>query len=116
MIEEKDLKGLYYYIINNFKKENINILVALLQDYVKNNNKITFHSYCSTILDIAMREEIKNTLFNTKNEKLTKMRDKEFNEIASIIAYRLIYKNESVWEHINKFISWELDDILESDN
>lgn len=115
-MKNKDLKGLYYYIVNNFNREDLSEFLENLQDYVINDNKNDFEGYSSTILDIAMREEIKNTLFNTKNEKLIKMRDKEFNEIASIIAYRLIYKNESVWKHINKFISWELDDILESDN
>ena len=113
-MENKDIKGLYNYIINNLSNEGIVNITRLLLNYTKGKeNKIDY--YGTTILEIAMREEVKDILSNMENEKLATMSEEEFNEIVLTITYRLVYKNESVWENLSNFVSWEVEDILESE-
>ena len=113
-MENKDIKCLYDYIINNLSNEGIVNITRLLLNYTKGKeNKID--CYGTTILELAMREEVKDILSNMKNEKLATMSEEEFNEIVLTIAYRLVYKNESVWENLSDFVSWEVEDILESE-
>ena len=115
MENNKDLKGIYSYIVNNIDDKDIKEFINYLQDYVYNGAMVEFEGYFSSILDIAMREEVKNILANMEDERLVKMSDDKFNELADTIAYRLIYKADNIWEHINEFVSWEIDDILESE-
>ena len=113
-MENKDIKGLYDYIINNLSNEGIVNITRLLLNYTKGKeNKINY--YGTTILELAMREEVKDILSNMENEKLANMNEEEFNEIVLTITYRLVYKNESVWEDLSNFVSWEVEDILESE-
>lgn len=115
MENNKDLKGIYSYIVNNIDDKDIKEFINYLQDYVYNGAMVEFEGYFSSILDIAMREEVKDILSNMENEKLATMNEEEFNEIVLTITYRLIYKNESVWENLSDFVSWEVEDILESE-
>ena len=113
-MENKDIKCLYDYIINNLSNEGIVNITRLLLNYTKGKeNKIDY--YGTTILELAMREEVKDILSNMENEKLATMSEEEFNEIVLTITYRLVYKNESVWENLSDFVSWEIEDILESE-
>lgn len=113
-MENKDIKGLYDYIINNLSNEGIVNITRLLLNYTNGKeNKIDY--YGTTILELAMREEVKDVLSNMENEKLATMSEEEFNEIVLTITYRLVYKNESVWEDLSDFVSWEVEDILESE-
>lgn len=113
-MENKDIKGLYDYIINNLSNEGIVNITRLLLNYTKGKeNKIDY--YGTTILELAMREEVKDILSNMENEKLATMSEEEFNEIVLTITYRLVYKNESVWEDLSNFVSWEVEDILENE-
>lgn len=113
-MENKDIKCLYDYIINNLSNEGIVNITRLLLNYTKGKeNKID--CFRTTILELAMREEVKDILSNMENEKLATMSEEEFNEIVLTITYRLVYKNESVWENLNDFVSWEVEDILESE-
>lgn len=113
-MENKDIKCLYDYIINNLSNEGIVNITRLLLNYTKGKeNKIDY--FGSTILELAMREEVKDILFNMENEKLATMSEEEFNEIVLTITYRLVYKNESVWEDLSNFVSWEVEDILENE-
>lgn len=112
-MENKDIKGLYDYIINNLSNEGIANITRLLLNYTKGKeNKIDY--FGTTILDIAMREEVKDILSNMENEKLATMSEEEFNDIVLTITYRLVYKNESAWEDLSIFVRWEVEDILES--
>ena len=113
-MENKDIKCLYDYIINNLSNEGIVNITRLLLNYTKGKeNKINY--YGTTILELAMREEVKDILSNMENEKLATMSEEKFNDIVLTITYRLVYKNEIVWENLNDFVSWEIEDILESE-
>ena len=113
-MENKDIKGLYDYIINNLSNEGIVNITRMLLNYTNGKeSKIT--CFGTTILELAMREEVKDILSNMENEKLATMSEEEFNEIVLTITYRLVYKNESVWENLNDFVSWEVEDILKSE-
>lgn len=114
MREQKDIKGLYDYITTNLSSKGIANITRLLLNYTKGKeNKIDY--YGTTILELAMREEVKDILCNMENEKLATMSEEEFNEIVLTITYRLVYKNESVWENLSDFVSWEIENILESE-
>ena len=114
IIEFKDLTGIYDYIINNLSNEGIVNITRMLLNYTKGKeNKID--CFGTDILELAMREEVKYILSNMENEKLATMSKDKFNEIVLTITYRLVYKNESVWETIKDFVSWEVEDILESE-
>lgn len=113
-MENKDIKCLYDYIINNLSNEGIVNITRLLLNYTKGKeNKIDY--YGTTILELAMREAVKDILYDIENDQLATMSEEKFNEIVATITYRLIYKNESVWENLSDFVSWEIEDILESE-
>lgn len=115
MREQKDVKGLYEYIISHLSEKGVADITRLLLNYTKgktDNEKL----YPTSNLELAMRDEIQDILENTEDERLVDMSDKKFDELVDIITYKVVYKNESIWETLNDVVSWELDNELESEN
>lgn len=93
MKEQKDVKGLYEYIISHLSEKGIENLIKLLDNYTKG-------------------DEVKNTLENTEDERLVNMSVEKFSDIVDIIAHEIVYKQEDIWGHLNEAISCELEHAL----
>lgn len=133
MTKEKILNLIYEYeqsfqnddydedFMNEFNVDNVAIDMIVesftngLLEFMKDktdNEKL----YPTSNLELAMRDEIQDILENTEDERLVDMSDKKFDELVDIITYKVVYKNESIWETLNDVVSWELDNELESEN
>ena len=53
-MENKDLQGLYEYIVNNVNDKDIKEFITYLQDYVYNGSIVDFECCGNHILDIAL--------------------------------------------------------------
>ena len=62
----------------------------------------------SDMYDLVFQDAVKCYLENLKEEEKQKISDGDIKKIA----YRLIYKNEYIWEVINEVIRDGIDEIL----
>lgn len=111
-MKNKDLQGLYEYIVNNVNDKDIKEFITYLQDYVYNGSVVDFESRGTHILDVAMTEEVKDILSNMEDERLTNLNEDQFDYVANGIAYELVNYNDNIWEHINDFVNYTKEDYL----
>lgn len=107
-MEEKDIKGLYEYIISHLSEKGIENLIKLLDNYTKGDEDSRY-LFPTSILELAIRDEVQNTLENTEDERLVNMSVEKFSDIVDIIAHEIVYKQEDIWGHLNEVILWELE-------
>lgn len=111
MKEQKDVKGLYEYIISHLSEKGIENLIKLLDNYTKGDEDSRY-LFPTSILELAIRDEVQNTLENTEDERLVNMSVEKFSDIVDIIAHEIVYKQEDIWGHLNEAISCELEHAL----
>lgn len=111
-MKNKDLQGLYEYIINNVNDKDIKEFITYLQDYVYNGSVVDFESRGTHILNVAMTEEVKDILSNMEDERLTNLTEDQFDYVANGIAYELVYYADNIWEHIDDFVNYTKEDYL----
>ena len=111
MQNREDIKGLYNYIVNNYEDSDIVSLTRKLINYTKGkeDNDIIFPT---TILELAVREEVKYVLMYLKDNRLEVLPSWLNKKITNKIAYEIVYKNESLWENFNELVLNELESIL----
>lgn len=108
MKEQKDVKGLYEYIISHLSEKGVKDLIKLLDNYTKGDEDSRY-LFPTSILELAIRDEVQCTLENIEDERLVNMSVEKFSDIVDIIAHEIVYKQEDIWGHLNEVISWELE-------
>ena len=111
-MKNKDLQGLYEYIVNNVNDKDIKEFITYLQDYVYNGSVVDFESCGNHILDIALTREVKYILTDMGNERIDKLSEDKLDYVASGIAYEIVHYNDSIWEHIDSFVDYVKEDYL----
>lgn len=112
ILMQKDIIGLFRFIVNNYSRESIHDLKELLRGYFENGTLDKFEGYPTGILELAVREEVESHLSCTEDERLVKLNEDEWRELILDISYQMVYKEDSLWESFHDYIDWELNHYL----
>ena len=112
ILMQKDIIGLFRFIINNYSRESIHDLKELLRGYFENGTLDKFEGCPTGILELAVRDEIESYLSCTEDERLVKLNEDEWRELILDISYKMVYKEDSLWESFHDYINWELNHYL----
>lgn len=109
---QKDIIGLFRFIVNNYSDECIHDLKELLRGYFENGTLDKFEGCPTGILELAVREEVESHLSCTEDERLVKLNEDEWRELILDISYQMVYKEDSLWESFHDYVNWELNHYL----
>lgn len=112
ILMQKDIIGLFRFIVNNYSRESIHDLKELLRGYFENGTLDKFEGCPTGILELAVREEVESYLSCTEDERLVKLNEDEWRELILDISYQMVYKEDSLWESFHEYINWELNHYL----
>lgn len=112
ILMQKDIIGLFRFIVNNYSRESIHYLKELLRGYFENGTLDKFEGCPTGMLELAVRNEVENYLSCTEDERLVKLNEDEWRELILDISYKMVYKEDSLWENFNDYINWELNHYL----
>lgn len=112
ILMQKDIIGLFRFIVNNYSRESIHDLKELLRGYFENGTLDKFEGCPTGILELAVRDEVESYLSCTEDERLVKLNEDEWRELILDISYEMVYKEDSLWESFHDYINWELNHYL----
>ena len=112
ILMQKDIIGLFRFIVNNYSRESIHDLKELLRGYFENGTLDKFEGCPTGMLELAVRAEVENYLSCTEDERLVKLNEDELRELILDISYKMVYKEDSLWENFHDYINWELNHYL----
>lgn len=112
ILMQKDIIGLFRFIVNNYSRESIHDLEELLRGYFENGTLDKFEGCPTGILELAVRNEVENYLSCTEDERIVKLNEDELRELILDISYKMVYKEDSLWESFHDYINWELNHYL----
>lgn len=112
ILMQKDIIGLFRFIVNNYSRESIHDLKELLRGYFENGTLDKFEGCPTGILELAVRDEVESYLSCTEDERLVKLNEDEWRELILDISYKMVYKEDSLWESFHDYINWELNHYL----
>lgn len=112
ILMQKDIIGLFRFIVNNYSRESIHDLKELLRGYFENGTLDKFEGCPTGMLELAVRDEVENYLSCTEDERLVKLNEDEWRELILDISYKMVYKEDSLWESFHDYINWELNHYL----
>ena len=112
ILMQKDIIGLFRFIVNNYSRESIHDLKELLRGYFENGTLDKFEGCPTSMLELAVRYEVENYLRCTEDERLVKLNEDEWRELILDISYKMVYKEDSLWENFHDYINWELNHYL----
>lgn len=112
ILMQKDVVGLFRFIVNNYSREAIHDLKELLRGYFENGTLDKFEGCPTGILELAVRDEVESYLSCTEDERIVKLNEDEWRELILDISYQMVYKEDSLWESFHDYISWELNHYL----
>lgn len=112
ILMQKDIIGLFRFIVNNYSRESIHDLKELLRGYFENGTLDKFEGCPTGILELAVREEVESHLSCTEDERLVKLNEDEWRELILDISYQMVYKEDSLWESFHDYVNWELNHYL----
>ena len=112
ILMQKDIIGLFRFIVNNYSRESIHDLEELLRGYFENGTLDKFEGCPTGMLELAVRDEVENYLSCTEDERLVKLNEDELRELILDISYKMVYKEDSLWESFHDYINWELNHYL----
>ena len=112
ILMQKDIIGLFRFIVNNYSRESIHDLEELLRGYFENGTLDKFEGCPTGILELAVRDEVESYLSCTEDERLVKLNEDEWRELILDISYQMVYKEDSLWESFHDYINWELNHYL----
>lgn len=112
ILMQKDVVGLFRFIVNNYSREAIHDLKELLRGYFENGTLDKFEGCPTGILELAVREEVESHLSCTEDERLVKLNEDEWRELILDISYQIVYKEDSLWESFHDYVNWELNHYL----
>lgn len=112
ILMQKDIIGLFRFIVNNYSRESIHYLKELLRGYFENGTLDKFEGCPTGMLELAVRDEVENYLSCTEDERLVKLNEDEWRELILDISYKMVYKEDSLWESFYDYINWELNHYL----
>ena len=112
ILMQKDIIGLFRFIVNNYSRESIHDLKELLRGYFENGTLDKFEGCPTGILELAVREEVESYLSCTEDKRLVKLNEDEWRELILDISYEMVYKEDSLWESFHDYINWELNHYL----
>ena len=112
ILMQKDIIGLFRFIVNNYSRESIHDLKELLRGYFENGTLDKFEGCPTGMLELAVRAEVENYLSCTEDERIVKLNEDELRELILDISYKMVYKEDSLWESFHDYINWELNHYL----
>ena len=112
ILMQKDVVGLFRFIVNNYSREAIHDLKELLRGYFENGTLDKFDGCPTGILELAVREEVESYLSCTEDERIVKLNEDEWRELILDISYQMVYKEDSLWESFHDYVNWELNHYL----
>lgn len=112
ILMQKDIIGLFRFIVNNYSRGAIHDLKELLRGYFENGTLDKFEGCPTGILELAVREEVESHLSCTEDERLVKLNEDEWRELILDISYQIVYKEDSLWESFHDYVNWELNHYL----
>ena len=112
ILMQKDIIGLFRFIVNNYSRESIHDLEELLRGYFENGTLDKFEGCATGMLELAVRAEVENYLSCTEDERIVKLNEDELRELILDISYKMVYKEDSLWESFHDYINWELNHYL----
>ena len=112
ILMQKDIIGLFRFIVNNYSRESIHDLKELLRGYFENGTLDKFEGCPTGMLELAVRYEVENYLSCTEDERIVKLNEDELRELILDISYKMVYKEDSLWESSHDYINWELNHYL----
>ena len=83
-----------------------------LRGYFENGTVDKFEGCPTGILELAIRDEVENYLSCTEDERIVKLNEDELRELILDISYKMVYKEDSLWESFHDYINWELNHYL----
>lgn len=112
ILMQKDIIGLFRFIVNNYSRECVHDLKELLRDYFENGTLDKFEGCPSNILELGIRNEVESYLSCTEDERIIKLKEDEWRKLILDISYQIVYKEDSLWESFHDYIGWELNHYL----